>query len=53
MEMQTRYFKRGDYLMHQNECSRYMYIINSGVVEVVRKEGAHIIYKTEKYNVSN
>jgi CRP/FNR family transcriptional regulator, cyclic AMP receptor protein len=44
METKTRKFKKGDYLLHQGELSRYMYIVNSGMVRVIRQEGRHVIY---------
>ncbi len=44
---QIRNFKRGQYLMHQNEKSRTMFIIKSGHVRVVRSDGPYIVYHND------
>ncbi len=47
MKTKSRFFNKGEFLVHQNELSRHMFIINSGSVRIIRREGKHTIFISE------
>ncbi len=44
MKTNQRKFKQGQFLLHQNEKSRHMFIVNTGTVKIYRKDGEHITF---------
>jgi len=47
MKATIKKFKKGDYLLHQNEDSSHMFIINSGTIRVFREEGDNVTFQTD------
>ena len=44
MPSDNRTYKEGEFLMHQNENSRHMFIIKKGKVKVFRKQGQYLTF---------